>query len=239
MRIITTSLAVAGSVSLLAASVFAIAAGDKKAEETTKAVVSVEYKPSGDAKAGKADAETCVACHGADGNSAAPTFPKLAGQGAKYLIKQMQDMKSVKGEPPLREVAQMAAVLPDLDDTKIANIAAFYAEQKTTTGKANPELVALGQQIYRAGVPEAGVAACAACHGPQGEGMPSAGYPALAGQHAGYIESQLKAFRASGRGDFKGPYRNNDGETMMMRSTAAGLTDAQITALGSYINGLY
>jgi cbb3-type cytochrome c oxidase subunit III len=195
---------------------------------------AVSAQAAGDAEAGKAKTAVCAGCHGADGNSMVPSFPKLAGQVEKYTIKQLHDMKN--GD---RNVPQMAAFLPGLSDQDIEDIAAYYASQTPKVGKANPELVALGEQIFRAGNPESGVTACAGCHGAAGKGMPAAGFPLLSGQHADYTEAQLKAFRASGRGDEKGPYRANDGDSMMMRATAARLTDSEIKALASYINGLY
>ena len=195
---------------------------------------AASVQAAGDAEAGKAKAAVCAGCHGADGNSMVPSFPKIAGQGAKYLVKQLQDMKS-----GAREVPQMAAFLPGLSDQDIEDIAAYYESQTAKVGKADPALVELGEKLYRAGNAESGVTACAGCHGAKGNGMPAAGFPALSGQHAAYIEAQLKAFRASGRGDEAGPYRTNDGESMMMRATAARLTDSEIKALSSYINGLY
>lgn len=195
---------------------------------------AVNVQAAGDAEAGKAKTAACAGCHGADGNSAMSAFPKLAGQVEKYTIKQLQDMKS--GE---RNVPQMAAFLPGLSDQDIEDIAAYYAAQTPKVGKADPALVELGEKLYRAGNPESGVTACAACHGANGEGMPAAGFPLLSGQHKEYIEAQLDAFRAAGREDETGPYRRNDGESMMMRATAARLTDPEVEALSSYINGLY
>ncbi|MDX1692425.1 MAG: c-type cytochrome [Ketobacteraceae bacterium] len=195
---------------------------------------AVNVQAAGDAEAGKAKTAVCAGCHGADGNSMVPSFPKLAGQVEQYTIKQLQDMKS--GE---RNVPQMAAFLPGLSDQDIKDIAAYYASQTPSVGSADPELVELGEKLYRAGNAESGVTACAGCHGAAGKGMPAAGFPLLSGQHADYIESQLKAFRAAGRSDETGPYRTNDGEGMMMRATAARLTDPEIKALSSYINGLY
>lgn len=210
----------------------------KKMLTTLSAVVlmagAATVQAAGDAEAGKAKTAVCAGCHGADGNSMVPTFPKLAGQNAKYTIKQLQDMKA-----GARVVPEMAAFLPGLSDQDIEDIAAYYESQTPKVGKADPELVELGEQVYRAGNTESGVTACAACHGAKGNGMPSAGYPLLSGQHADYIEKQLKAFRASGRGDEAGPYRDNDGESRMMRATAARLSDSEIKALSSYINGLY
>ncbi|MEZ5506901.1 MAG: c-type cytochrome [Gammaproteobacteria bacterium] len=187
----------------------------------------------GDAAAGQAKSAVCGACHGADGNSMVPNFPKLAGQGEAYLLKQLQDIKS-----GAREVPEMMAITPGLSDQDMADLAAFYASQKPTGGAADPALVELGQQVYRGGNATTGVPACASCHGATGRGMPEAGFPALAGQHAAYIETQLKAFRAAGREDAEGKRRTNDGDTKMMRATAARLSDKEIKALASYINGL-
>lgn len=189
---------------------------------------------AGNVEAGKAKSAVCAACHGADGNSLVPSFPSIAGQNVNYAVKQLRDMKS--GARPVPEMAAMVAPLTEQD---MLDLAAFYASQTPKIGAADPDLVALGQTLYRAGNPETGVAACAACHGAKGDGMPAAGFPALAGQHAAYTEKQLKAFRAAGREDEVGARRDNDGETMMMRATAARLSDNEIKALSSYINGLY
>lgn len=210
----------------------------KKILSTLSAVVlmagAVSVQAAGDAEAGKAKAAVCAGCHGADGNSMVPSFPKLAGQAAKYTVKQLKDMKA--GD---RSVPQMAAFLPGLSDQDMEDLGAYYESLPVKTGKADPKLVELGEKLYRSGNAESGVTACAGCHGAKGNGMAAAGFPSLAGQHAAYIEAQLKAFRASGRGDEAGPYRTNDGESMMMRATAARLTDSEIKALSSYINGLY
>lgn len=187
----------------------------------------------GDPEAGKAKASVCSACHGADGNSMVPNFPKLAGQAPSYTIKQLRDIKS-----GAREVPEMTPFVATLDEQDFADLAAFFAQQKPTSGAADPALVELGQKLYRGGNLEAGVTACSACHGSAGKGMPEAGFPALAGQHAAYIEAQLKAFRAAGRADEQGKRRTNDGETLMMQSTAARLSDQEIKALASYISGL-
>lgn len=186
-------------------------------------------KPEGDASAGKAQVAVCGACHGADGNSAAP-FPKLAGQGEKYLYKQMQDVRD-----GARVIPTMMGQLDNKSDQDLADIAAFYASQNATGGQTDPELLALGQKVYRAGVAERNVAACAACHSPTGAGNAPAGYPSLSGQHAQYIADQLRAYR-KGNEDPAG--RTNDGDTRIMRSTAAGLTDMEIEALASYVSGL-
>ena len=189
---------------------------------------------AGDAEAGKKKSVTCGACHGADGNSMVPNFPKLAGQAASYTFKQLKDMKS-----GARNVPEMAAIVAPLSDQDMMDLAAYFAEQTIKPGAANPDLVELGQKLYRAGDAEKSVTACAGCHGAEGKGMPEAGFPALAGQHSAYLESQLKAFRAAGREDHDGKRRDNDGEGKMMRATAARLSDDDIKALSSYISGMY
>lgn len=187
---------------------------------------------AGDAAAGKAMSQTCAACHGADGNSAAPSFPKLAGQNEKYLIKQMQDIQS-----GIRSVPTMAGQLDGKSAADLANIAAYFAGQAVGGGQADPELVAKGEAIYRGGISERSVPACAACHSPTGQGNAGAGYPALAGQHAQYTSAQLQAFRAAADGDPAG--RMNDGESAIMRTIAFGMSDREIEAVSSYIQGLY
>jgi cytochrome c553 len=191
-------------------------------------VVSV----AGDADAGKAGTVVCAACHGADGNSAAGAFPKLAGQNERYLVKQLQDIKS-----GLRPVPQMAGQTDNMSDQDMQNIAAFYESQSMTTGQASPDLVELGERIYRAGIMDKGVPACTACHSPTGQGNGPAGFPALGGQHAEYIAAQLKAFRLGADQPEKG--RVNDGESRMMRTTAALMSDLEIEAVSSYISGLH
>lgn len=211
----------------------------KKAFKTLSLVAmmmgaATAVQAAGDAEAGKGKAAVCAGCHGADGNSMIANFPKIAGQSARYTIKQLADIKS-----GARPVPEMAGIVSTMSDQDFADLAAFYEKLTPKVGKANPDLVELGQKIYRAGNADSGVAACAACHGATGQGMPAAGYPALSGQHAAYTEKQLKAFRAAGREDEAGARRENDGESKMMRGTAARLSDAEIKAVSSYINGLY
>ncbi len=186
----------------------------------------------GDASAGKSKAAVCSACHGADGNSAAPSFPKLAGQGEKYLVKQMNDIKN-----GARVVPTMAGQLDNMSKQDIADIAAYYAAQTGSVGQAKADLVALGERIYRAGNAEVGIAACTACHSPTGEGNAPAGFPKLGGQHADYIEAQLKAFRTGAEEPEKG--RANDGDTRMMRDIVSRMSDLEIRAVSSYIQGLH
>jgi cytochrome c553 len=186
----------------------------------------------GDADKGQSQAAVCGACHGQDGNSPAAAFPKLAGQNQKYSLKQMQDIKS-----GLRPVPQMAGQLDNMSDQDMENIAAFYESQNVSIGKANPDLVELGERIYRAGLQDKGVAACTGCHSPTGQGNGPAGFPALGGQHADYIAAQLRAFRIAADQPQKG--RVNDGEARMMRDTAAVMSDLEIEAVSSYISGLH
>ncbi len=189
----------------------------------------------GNAEDGEQYTESCAGCHGADGNSAAASFPKLAGQHESYLLKQLIDIKS--GD---RVVPQMAGLLDGFDEEQMADISAYYASQEKTVGNADPDLVALGEQLYRGGNTETGVPSCAGCHSPTGAGNGPAAYPMLSGQHADYIESQLykfqRGYRASEPSD---EARTNDGESRVMRTTAFRLKDFEIEALASYINGLH
>ena len=173
----------------------------------------------------------CAACHGADGNSAAPAFPKLAGQNERYLIKQMNDIKE-----GARPVPTMAGQLDNMSEQDIADIAAYFASQTVSVGQTKAELLELGAKVYRAGVAERGVAACIACHSPTGQGNSAAGFPALGGQHADYIVAQLHAFK---RGVEFEDGRNNDGDTKVMRDIAFGMSDKEIDAVASYISGLH
>lgn len=185
---------------------------------------------AGDPAAGKDKSAACGACHGADGNSVVPTFPKLAGQGDKYLVKQMKDIRD-----GARSVPTMAGQLDGKSDQDLADIAAYYAAQAHSGGQTSPDLLAKGAKVYRSGVAERKVAACSACHSPTGSGNAPAGYPALAGQHSDYIAAQLRAYR-KGYEDKSG--RTNDGDAKIMRSIAFGLSDGEIDAVSSYIAGL-
>tara|TARA_R110001592_G_scaffold204389_1_gene454464 strand:+ start:630 stop:1256 length:627 start_codon:yes stop_codon:yes gene_type:complete len=185
----------------------------------------------GNPRAGKTKAAACAACHGADGNSAAPSFPKLAGQGERYLVKQITDIKT-----GARPVPMMAGQTENLSEQDIADIAAFYASNSASTGQADPAVVAKGAAIYRGGIAERNIPACAACHSPTGRGMAAAGFPALSGQHADYTIAQLKAFRAAADGR---EGRANDGDAMVMRTIAFKLSDSEIEAVSSFIQGLH
>ncbi|MGQ0751058.1 MAG: c-type cytochrome [Betaproteobacteria bacterium] len=181
------------------------------------------------AKAQPIVSQVCAACHGVDGNSVLPVNPSLAAQHPEYTLKQLLNFKPRNGKPAERASPVMAGMVANLAPDDMANLAAYFARQKANPRAASdPDLVKLGREIYRGGILTKNVAACAACHSPNGSGIP-AQYPRLAGQHAGYIESQLKAFRT---GD-----RANDANGMM-RSVAARLSDVEIRALAEYVSGL-
>jgi len=179
---------------------------------------------AGDAASGQGKVAVCSGCHGADGNSMIPSFPKLAGQGEVYLVNQLKDIRD-----GARNVPQMMGILTGRTDQDLADMAAFYSTQKVTVGATNPELLDLGRQIYRAGIAEKGVAACTACHSPTGAGNAQAGFPAVGGQHADYLISQLKAYRTETR---------TNGQAKLMQQVAALLSDKEIEAVASYMQGL-
>ncbi|MGH8436678.1 MAG: c-type cytochrome [Pseudomonas sp.] len=181
---------------------------------------------AGDAAAGQSKAAMCGACHGADGNSPAPNFPKLAGQGQRYLLKQMSDIKSGK-----RQVLEMTGLLTNVSDEDLQDIAAYFASQKMSVGAADPKLVARGEELFRGGKLDQGMPACTGCHSPDGAGNAAAGFPQLGGQHATYVAKQLSDFREGNR--------TNDGDSMIMRGIAAKLSNKDIAAVSSYIQGLH
>ncbi len=180
---------------------------------------------AGDAAAGQTKTAVCAACHSPDGNSVTPNFPKLAGQGERYLLKQLGEIKA-----GTRVIPEMTGLLNNFNDQDLADIAAYFSSQKAQGGQADPDLAAAGQEIYRSGDASKGLAACAACHGPAGAGIQSAGYPKIAGQHAAYIEISLAKFAS---GD-----RSND-PNGMMRGVAEKMSAQDIKAVAQYIQGLY
>jgi len=194
------------------------------------ALVPLTVHAEGDAaKAQTIVTQVCAACHGADGNSAAPANPSLAGQHADYLLKQLMNFKAQDGKPAERVNPVMAGMVAPLSVDDMKNLAAYYAQQKPKPRAArNADLVKQGQAIYRAGIASKGVAACSGCHSPNGAGIPSQ-YPRLAGQHPEYIAAQLKAFRAGERANDAGS---------MMRVTASKMSDKEITAVAEYLAGL-
>jgi cytochrome c553 len=202
------------------ASVALLWAGTALAQDMAKA----------DPAKGKQIATTvCAACHGPDGNSVAPTNPKLAGQFPEYLYKQLRNFKPEGGKKAERQNPIMAGMVASLTDADMRNVAAYFSEQRLKPDVAtDKDLAADGQKLYRGGKASAGVAACAACHGPSGAGIPVE-FPHIAGQYATYIATQLKAFRSGERA--------NDPKSMM-RTVAAHLTDHDIEALAQYVAGL-
>lgn len=191
----------------------------------------------GDANAGKAKSATCAACHGQTGVSITPMWPNLAGQGEKYLIKQINDIKS-----NTRPVPTMTGFVATLTDQDIADISAYYASLPAALSGAAAKtsdaydlnedgMLALGQKIYRAGNAALGIPACSACHSPSGKGNAPASYPQVGGQHYDYLVKQLK--------DFRGNLRTNDGEGRIMRGAVENLKDIELEAVANYMSGLH
>ena len=190
----------------------------------------------GDAAAGQTKIVTCSACHGSDGKGILPLYPNLGGQGEAYLAKQILDIKN-----GVRAAPEMAAFTLTLTDQDILDIAAYYSQQPQQIAGAQPRVsepyaldaeafLALGEEIYRNGNMETGVPACTGCHSPSGMGNFLASYPMISGQQFEYLNKQLH--------DFRGNLRVNDGDTRMMRGTAARLTDLEIEAVANFIAGL-
>ena len=180
----------------------------------------------GSAEAGKAKALTCGACHGPDGNSVNPVWPSIAGQHPTYIVEQLQAFKSGTRTEPLMLGQTML-----LTDDDMRNLAVYFSGLTTATKViADPATLDYGQRLYRGGSRENSTPACIACHGPNGRGNPAAGYPSLKGQYAAYIAKQLREY-ASGE-------RRSDGATRVMRDIAAKLSEEDIVAVSSYVQGL-
>lgn len=164
----------------------------------------------------------CAACHGPDGNSSIVANPKLAQQHPEYLLKQLQDFKADKrADPVMKGFASM------MSEEEMRNISAWLGTQKGQNGFASDkDLVQLGERIYRGGIGERQIAACAGCHSPNGAGIP-AQYPRLGGQHADYTAKQIMAFRDGTRAN-----------SNQMHDVAAKLNDREIKAVADYIAGL-
>ena len=183
---------------------------------------------AGNPAAGKEKATTlgCVACHGEDGNSLNPVWPKLAAQHPSYLARQIAAFKA--GDRKDDAMSPMAMIIATDED--LADLTAYFAAQALQPGEpATIEQTLVGQQLFRGGNPAAGVAACAACHGPKGTGNAPANFPRIAGQHAPYVEKALKDYRAGTRAS---------DPNQMMRGVAAKLTDAEISAVAAYVQGM-
>lgn len=187
-------------------------------------LTSAPGRAAGSAEAGQAKSVVCAACHGPDGNSLNPEWPTLAGQNETYIVRTLHAFK--KGD---RSNVLMSAQAMTLADQDVEDLAAYFASRPRQLKTADPDLVKTGERLYRGGNKESGIAACISCHGPDGSGNGPAAYPSIAGQHATYTASQLRAYR--------GGQRASD-INQMMRNNSARLTDAEIDAVASYVQGL-
>jgi len=180
---------------------------------------------AGTVEAGQAKSATCMACHGMDGNSANPEWPALAGQHSSYIVKQLKHFKA--GERQNALMSPMAMILADQD---MEDLAAYFASQTLRpTGETEPSKLQLGQQIYRAGIASKGVPSCSGCHGPNGRGIAGAAFPQIGGQHAVYAATQLRSYKSGARAT---------DPNSMMRTIASRLTDEEIDAVASYLQGV-
>ncbi len=194
----------------------------------TPAAEAPELRP--DVTKGKAiAAEVCAPCHNADGNSVVPINPKLAGQNAAYLVKQLTDLAKPATEKTAREHPVMSGIASTLSPADRLNVAAWFASQSpwAAASASDKDAARMGQRLYRAGLPEKAVPACAGCHGPAGDGLPLR-FPRIGGQHSEYVETQLRAFR-------DGTRHNNE----PMGQIAFRLSDPEIKALADFVAGLH
>jgi cytochrome c553 len=177
-----------------------------------------------DIEAGKAKSAVCTACHGADGNSANAAWPSLAGQHATYIYKQLQDFKEGR-----RNDATMAGMVALLNDEDMKNVAAYFESQQPKAVTFDPDMIELGESIYRGGITETSVAACMSCHSPSGKGNGPAGWPSLKGQHPEYLVLQMQNFK-------QGLRANDSGE--MMRNVVVRMSDREMKSVAAYIAGI-
>lgn len=186
----------------------------------------------GDVNAGKEKSATCAACHGPDGNAPVNIYPKIAGQHADYIYKQLQEFKlgMTSGGKEGRMDPVMSGMAMPLSDQDMKDLAAYFSSLNMSEGTTPKEVVAAGQQLFKAGDAERGIPACAACHGPRGNGTSLAQFPKIAFQHPEYIKSQLEKFRDG--------TRTND-HNGMMQDIAKKLTDKDIDLLSKYLGGLH
>lgn len=198
----------------------------KAAEAEFTKLEAVKTNP-GDAKAGQAKAAACGACHGMDGNSSDPQYPKLAGQSEQYIVTQLMRFKTGVRANPI--MAGMAAPLSPQD---MHDLGAYFAAQKSLPGVADEKLAKDGGKIYRDGDADRGIPACMACHGPDGRGNPGWRVPQIAGQHADYVQQQLKAWH-------DGTSWGSDAHATIMPTIAQRLTEQDISAVSSYVEGLH
>jgi cytochrome c553 len=181
----------------------------------------------GDATAGQAKAAVCGACHGMDGNSTDPQYPRLAGQQESYIARQLTDFKNGTRQNPI-----MIGFASALSPQDMHDIGAYFASKQSLPGVADQALVDQGQTLYRSGDTTRDIPACMACHGPDGRGNPGAMYPQLTSQHANYIQATLKSWH-------DGTTWGTDAHAKIMPAIAQKLSDKDIAALASYIEGLH
>lgn len=181
----------------------------------------------GDAKAGEAKAAVCGACHGSDGNSADAMYPKIAGQNEAYIARQLVQFKSGARANPI-----MAPFASTLSPQDMHDLGAFFATKQATPGQTDEAFVERAQHLYRAGDAKLGIPACMACHGPDGRGMAGSAYPQLSGQWADYVVAKLNEWRA-------GTSWGSDDHAKVMPDIANKLSDSDIAALASYVQGLH
>ena len=197
-----------------------------KAAIVGTAFIATPLLHAGDISRGEELSGSCAACHGAEGVSSNPEWPNIAGQGKRYLYDQLRAYQNQD-----RDNSIMYGQVADLDDQDMRDLAAFYASlDPGVSGSVDSDLKEKGESIYRGGLPDKGVAACMACHGPAGEGMAGAGYPMVGGQHAQYNAEQLHKYRDGER---------DTDRNRMMRDIAERLSDEEIEAVSSYMSGLY
>lgn len=206
------------------------------------AVADLADTAPGDAEAGAGKAAVCAACHGVDGNPSDPQYPRIAGQNERYIARQLALFKAGERTTPMAAIMQPYAMPLSAQDMR--DIGAYFATQSAGAGIADDTAIAsgeyeglkfyqVGERLFRGGDPERDIPACMACHGPAGQGNPGPPYPAVGGQFADYAARQLEAFRegmAMGSGDHA---------NTVMADVAENLTDEEIQALASYMQGLH
>lgn len=186
---------------------------------------------AGSIEAGKAKSITCSACHGVAGNSVNPLWPNIAGQNANYIVAQLQAFKPDENGKALRSDPLMTSMALPLSDEDMRDLAVYFESLPAAANSVkNPASITSAEALYRGGNMEDKAAACLACHGPTGRGNPAATYPALHGQHATYTAKQLR--------DYAAEKRTSDGKTRIMRDIAARLSEEDIVAIASYVQGL-
>jgi cytochrome c553 len=204
----------------------AATAAQPAAAAAPAAEATAALKP-GDATAGAAKAAVCGACHGMDGNSSDPQYPKLAGQHASYIVRQLTNFKGNVRQNPI-----MLGMASPLSEQDMRDVGAFFATKSSLPGVADQALVEQGQKLYREGDTARGIPACMACHSIDGRGNPGAMYPQLTSQHAQYIEATLKAWH-------DGTTWGDDAHAQIMPAIAKKLDAKDMAALASYVEGLH